>query len=64
VTLDIGLPQHSRWRLLELDQHTVRRTGMNEGDHRAFRAGTCVFIDEPDTPRTEMAERGLDVVHP
>ena len=51
-------------RLLELDQHAVRRRGMDERDRRAFRAWPRMFVDQPDAARSEMVDCGADVVDP
>ena len=51
-------------RLLELDQHAVRRRGMDERDRRAFRAWPRLFVDHPDAARPELGDRRVDVVDP
>jgi hypothetical protein len=49
-------------RLLELDQHAVRRRGMDERDRRAFAPGRGCSVDQPDAARSEMVDYGADVV--
>ena len=51
-----------RRRLLQLDQHAVRRRRVNERDQRAFGAGPRLLVDQPDAARAQVRERRLDVV--
>ena len=48
--------------LLQLDQHAVRRRGMNEGDQRAFGAGPRALVDQPGAARLQLRQRGGDVL--
>ena len=51
-------------RLLELDQHPVRRRRMDERHHRALRAGTRPVVDQPDAARLQVRQRGFEVFDP
>jgi hypothetical protein len=48
-------------RLFELDKDAVRAERMNEVDERALSARSRLFVDEPDAPRLQLRERGVDV---
>jgi hypothetical protein len=64
VPFDVRLAQHRRRRLLQLDQHAVRRSWVDERHHRALGPWTRVLVDQPDAAPTQILERRLDVVHP
>ena len=49
-------------RLLQLDQHAVRRRRMDERDERAFGARPRLLVDQPDAARLQLRERRRDVV--
>src|SRR5690606_36652728 len=49
-------------RLLQLDEHSVRRRGMHERDARAVCAGAGRLVDQPDAARLEPRQHGVEVV--
>jgi hypothetical protein len=49
-------------RLLQFDEHTVRRRRMDEGHERPFRAGAGFLVDQPDAARPQVREGRFDIV--
>ena len=53
-----------RRRLLQLDEHAVRRRRMDERDQRVLRPGPRLGVDQADAARLELLERGANVLDP
>src|SRR6185503_16313389 len=47
--------------LLQLDEHTVRGRGMNEGHERPFGPRPGLFVHQPDAALLQLRQRGADV---
>ena len=49
--------------LLQLDEHAVRRCGVDERDQRTFGAGARLLVDELRAAGLELRECRVDVFH-